>query len=594
MSIHALIPARKNSKRLPAKHLRILGRVPLIDWTLAAAEASGVFDQICLSTDDPVVQNRGRHFGCMNFPLRPDHLCTDEASSADVVRHYLDFLEFSGKPLPDRIALLQATSPFRGAARIREAVEKSTSTSLVSVGPVWKPATWNRLIRDEHCLAEDPPASATHCLNGAIYILSVKEFLETGELVPAKPLALQMEPWESLDIDEPLDWLLAEGVASHLDNRGYFLDDEPCSSGGPCTVPNEAVLEYELPGNEVHTLVAQAAPFIIAEIGVNHNGSLAQGLDLIRMAARCGADAVKFQLFQAASLARPNAPMAAYQKKSMESSTTQQSMLRTLETSLKDLQAYQAEATRLDLRFGCTPFDPASLDALGKMKPDFIKISSGDANNLPLLKQAASTQFPVIVSTGMCTMPEVQTIRDLFRENPGQLALLHCVSSYPAPLEECNLRALTSLQKGAALIGFSDHTLGCDASLAAVALDAKILEKHITSDCSAVGPDHAASMDEVAFLDYVLRVRTLAGGLGNGVKTCMPCESDVASVARKSIVLKRDLLAGDRLSSEDLTCLRPADGLAPTEFFKILGSTLANDLASGSVLTSDDLLRASQ
>jgi CMP-N-acetylneuraminic acid synthetase len=217
MLVDALIPARAGSRRLPGKHLLPLGGRPLLDWTLQAAREAGVFRRITLSTDDPALHERGLKLGLNPFPLRPARLATDESRSADVLRHYLEWLPSAGLELPDWVMLLQPTSPFRGAERIREACELAGERGgdVVSLGPVGKPLEWCRELRDGRARIWDCPDPApTWRLNGAIYLARVERFLADGCLLPAEPLALLMEEWESVDIDTPLDWLQAQGVAS--------------------------------------------------------------------------------------------------------------------------------------------------------------------------------------------------------------------------------------------------------------------------------------------------------------------------------------------------------------------------------------------
>jgi N,N'-diacetyllegionaminate synthase len=587
MMIDALIPARSGSKRLPNKHTRLLAGSALIDWTLAAAKQSACFRRICLSTDDPYLQSRAQAFHCNPFPLRPTELCGDHVPSAAVLQHYLDSLQDVGESLPECVVLLQPTSPFRGAHRIREAIELAKGDALLSVGPVWKPSQWNRSEGADG--TQIPSAAFSSCLNGAIYLISVERFLASGELMPPNPQLFHMHAWESIDVDGPLDWLLAQSIAQHLDPKGHFLEDGVFASGPPCTLPKQEA--PTVAHKDVQTLTNSASPFVIAEIGVNHDGSKEKAIELIRMAARCGADAVKFQLFKAETLARQNAPMAIYQTENLQERSGQQEMLRKLEIDLTSLRVCKQVAHDLGLQFLCTPFDLDSLDALVELGVDAIKISSGDANHILLLEKAALAPCPVVVSTGMCNWDDVHRIQQIFKMEPQKLALLHCVSAYPAPLEQSNLRVLDLLKSRGVHYGFSDHTLGADAALAAVALGARILEKHITLDTSARGPDHAASMNEHAFRDYIRSVQGLATAMGDAQKRCMLSEEDVARVARKSIVMKRDCPAGHVLCKDDFLFLRPADGLSVDRIDQVLGQRLNQKQSAGSLLELDDLQR---
>lgn len=336
-------------------------------------------------------------------------------------------------------------------------------------------------------------------------------------------------------------------------------------------------------------LIRNAAPWLIAEIGVNHDGETDRALELVRMAARCGANAVKFQYFKADRLAHPEAPLAAYQRGN-GTGPSQHTMLKRLEFPLDGLSTCLREARRNGLAFGCTPFDPASLDELLGLGMDFLKIGSGDADNLPLLRAAARSDLPVILSCGMSGMDDLQAVLPVFSENEERLALLHCVSAYPAPEDECNLRALEALQRTGCITGFSDHTKGHTAACLALALRARIIEKHITLDRTAAGPDHACSLDEMGFRDFVRELSRSASILGDGIKRVMPSELDVRQVARKSLVAREDLTAGHRLAASDLTALRPAGGFSPMLIDALCGRKLASAVKAGQRLVPEDLL----
>lgn len=327
-------------------------------------------------------------------------------------------------------------------------------------------------------------------------------------------------------------------------------------------------------------------PWIIAEIGVNHDGVLDTARRLIRAAARAGADAVKFQAFRAEALASADAPLAAYQRRAL-GSVSQREMLRKLELSAEDLAICRQEARSQALAFGCTPFDLESLRVLVALGVDFLKIGSGDADNLPLLEAARDSGLPTLVSTGMCDETDVRRILSVFARDRERLALLHCVSAYPAPLAECNLRALTWMGSLVERVGFSDHTEGDEAATLAVALGATLIERHLTHDRGASGPDHAASLEEAELREYVTRLRRLPQALGDGRKRPMPCEQDVRQVARKSLVAAVDLPAGTLLERHHLDARRPAGGLPPWAVEELAGRVLARNLRAGERLSME-------
>jgi len=339
---------------------------------------------------------------------------------------------------------------------------------------------------------------------------------------------------------------------------------------------------------DVRDLVAGVRPWVIAEIGVNHNGRLGEALELVRMAARCGVQAVKFQAFRAERLARPDAPLADYQAR-RGGAAGQFELLRALEIDLASLAACAAEARGLGLAFGVTPFDPLSLEEILVLEPDFVKIGSGDADNFLLVEAARVSGRPVLVSTGMCRQADVARLGGWFGGARERLALLHCVSAYPAPEADCNLAVLPLLREHAVVVGFSDHTRGRRAAGLALALGAEIIERHITLDRAAPGPDHACSSDERGLRAWLAELDAVRAALGDGVKRPMASEENVRRVARKSLLLGAPLAAGEPLGRRHVVCLRPADGLPCSELPGLLGRRARRDLPAGRPLALEDL-----
>jgi sialic acid synthase SpsE len=328
---------------------------------------------------------------------------------------------------------------------------------------------------------------------------------------------------------------------------------------------------------------------VVAEVGVNHNGDRALGLRQLRAAIAAGARAVKFQTFRAAELATRASPKAAYQRGAGDE--TQLEMLRRLELPAADLLAYREEAARLGAIAFSTPFDPRSVDELARAGVELMKLPSGEITNLELVAAVGATGLPTFMSTGMSTFDEVRTAVEAFRRaGGGPLALLQCVSSYPAPIEEQNLRAIPALREQFAVpVGLSDHTIGRDAAVAAVALGADVIEKHFTIDRSLPGPDHAMSMDaaELAqMVDVLTRIRV---GLGTGIKAATPSELEVRATSRRSIVLARDLSKGTILTRADLAVKRPGDGLAPARLPELIGRRLVRDMHADDQIRIEDV-----
>jgi N,N'-diacetyllegionaminate synthase len=328
---------------------------------------------------------------------------------------------------------------------------------------------------------------------------------------------------------------------------------------------------------------------IIAEIGVNHDGSLPKARRLVDVARSCGADTAKFQTFRAGRLAARGAPTAAYQQ--AHHAGDQLGMLSRLELGEDDFRALHAHCADRGIRFLSSPFDLASLDFLLTLNLDTIKLGSGELTNFPLLARLGRAGRRVILSTGMAILGEVEAAVSALRAAGGdQIVLLHCVTQYPAPIAEVNLRAMQTLAAAFGLpVGYSDHTPGIEVAAAAAALGAVVIEKHLTLDRGAAGPDHAASSDPEEFADLVRAVRNVEACLGDGIKRPAACEVDNMVVARKSLVAARDLAAGSVLRRQDLEVKRPGDGIAPAHLDHVVGMRLARDVAADTVLRWEDL-----
>jgi len=331
---------------------------------------------------------------------------------------------------------------------------------------------------------------------------------------------------------------------------------------------------------------------IIAEIGVNHDGSVEKARELVRAAKACGADYAKFQTFKAARLASAQAPTAAYQK--AHHAGGQLAMLARYELSPDQFRGLFDDCRETGIRFLSSPFDPESLAFLIDLGLDTIKLGSGELTNLPLLEQLGRSGVRVIASTGMATLGEVeQAVRVLRAAGCRDLVLLHCVTAYPAPPEQVNLRAMVTLGRAFGLpVGYSDHAPGIAVAAAAVALGATVIEKHLTLDRSAPGPDHAASSEPAELATLVAAVRQVESCLGDGIKQPAPCELPNIAVARKSLVAARDLAAGTVLREGDLVIKRPGDGIPPLHGPHILGMKLARDVARDQVLRWEDFKHA--
>ena len=325
--------------------------------------------------------------------------------------------------------------------------------------------------------------------------------------------------------------------------------------------------------------------FVIAEGGVNHNGDSTLAHKLIDMAAECGADAIKFQTFNPAALVSANSAAAPYQRKG--GVTTQIEMLADLVLPASAWRELACHAAERGIVFCSTAFDSGSLKVLLDAGVGFLKVPSGELDNLQFISEVAACGLPVIISTGLGTLDEVSAAVAAAAEAPS-LALLHCVTAYPAPAESSNLRVIPAMADAFKVpVGWSDHTVGYVTALGAVALGATILEKHITLDRNLPGPDHAASADPEAFASYIAAVRSLEAALGNGLKEPAAAELINKQFARRSYHVVRDLRPGDIVCKDDVRLLRPAVGLPPAAI--VVGRVVARTVSAGMPLVEADL-----
>lgn len=332
--------------------------------------------------------------------------------------------------------------------------------------------------------------------------------------------------------------------------------------------------------------------FVIAEAGVNHNGGLAMALALCDAARAAGADAVKFQTFRAEDLVVPGAPTADYQQR-QTGEQDQFAMLRRLELSREQHERLYEHCAAIGIEFFSTPFSVDAVDLLVALGVRRIKLPSGELTHRALVERACATGLPVLLSTGMATMEEVREALQWARAARGSLeglAVLHCTSAYPAPDETLNLRAIVTLREALGLpVGYSDHSEGIEAALAAVSLGAVVIEKHLTLDRRLPGPDHAASLEPAEFASMVRGIRRIAAMLGDGVKAPHAQERDAARVARRSIVAAVDIPAGTALQPHMLACRRPATGIPPRDWERVVGATTRAAVRAGTVLQWDGL-----
>jgi N-acetylneuraminate synthase len=348
--------------------------------------------------------------------------------------------------------------------------------------------------------------------------------------------------------------------------------------------------------------------FVIAEAGVNHNGSLSTALDMVDVAAAAGADAVKFQTFKAKAMITESAPKADYQVASTGTTQSQRDMIESLELSADAHLAIAQHCATRSINFLSTPFDIESLHLLSRsLGMTTLKIPSGEVTNLPFVLDVGREAKDVILSTGMCSLREIEIAlktlafafdRSKQTEAPstrhlevplndrdrslllGRVTILQCTTEYPAPVDEANLRAMLTIRDAFGLaVGYSDHTLGATSSIAAVALGATIIEKHFTMDNTQVGPDHRASLEPSELKAFVADLRDAERALGSATKSPTPSETKNIPIARKSIVASRAIAKGEVLSADNLTFKRPGTGRQPIEFFDLVGTPAPREIA---------------
>lgn len=328
--------------------------------------------------------------------------------------------------------------------------------------------------------------------------------------------------------------------------------------------------------------------FVIAEAGVNHNGSLERAMALVDAAAAAGCDAVKFQTFRAAALAAPSAEMASYQCANTGVEESQQAMLARLELDDAAHHVLQARARQKGLLFFSTAFDPASLRFLESLGMPVWKIPSGEITNRPYLERVGSLGAPVILSTGMATLAEIdEAIQVLLAVGLARdhLAVLHCTTDYPVAWQHVNLRAMPSMgQAFGVAVGYSDHTLGAEVPVAAVALGARVIEKHFTLDRRLPGPDHAASLEPPELAAMVEQIRHIELALGDGLKR--PHEPELLNrrVARKSIVAAQPIRRGELLMEDMLAIKRPGTGISPMLWHSVVGRSASRDFSTDELI----------
>lgn len=567
-----LITARGGSKGLPGKNLALVGGIPLVGRAARvgrqAAVAFGPGSRVVCSTDAPEIAAAARAWGAEVPFMRPAALASDGARSLDVVLHAVDALGGAF----DAVVLLQPTSPLTEVDDVVGAMAMFAErhAPVVSVCRAEHPVEWLYTVDDDWRVSrvlsagERPTqrqkAQVTYRPNGAIFVTAPAMLREHESFFEPGGRAFVMPAERSVDIDTALDLEVTRAIVSARPVRPVSIGSRAAGPGFPC--------------------------FVIAEAGVNHNGSVETAKALVDAAVEARADAVKFQTFAADRIVTPDAPKAEYQVRTTGTGESQHAMLKRLELDEAAHREIIEHCRRRGILFLSTPFDEASCDLLDACGVPAFKLPSGELTNLPFLRHAARTGKPLIVSTGMATLREVAAAVDTIRaEGCGDFVLLHCVSNYPANPAHANVRTIATLRDAFGVpAGYSDHTDGDAVALAAVALGACVIEKHFTLDRTQPGPDHQASIEPADLAAMIRRIREVEACLGHGRKEPVASEAGVARVARKSLVAARTIAAGTVLQADMIAVRRPGTGLPPEQAGTLVGRTAAVTIPEGTLL----------
>jgi N-acetylneuraminate synthase/N,N'-diacetyllegionaminate synthase len=570
----------------------LLGR-PVIAYTMDHATGSRLLTAAVLSTDSEPAKALARQVQ-IEVIDRPPSLATDTATVDAAARHAVEWWEAKHRKRVDIVVLLYGNIPIRAEGLIDRAIEHLIQTkadSVRSVAPVSKqhPDWLHRLEGDRmsqlrsNSIYRRQDLDPLYYHDGAAAVVTrdaLFRALETPDdhqaFLGRDRRAIVQRSDEAVDIDEPVDLLIAEAILRARDQDGV--------------PPHTSAYHHAKPVSIGRHLVGPGLPtFIVAEAGVNHGGSTETALRLVDAAAQAGADAVKFQMFRATDLVARSAATAPYQKKAC-GETSQQAMLSRLELPAPSFRRLKEHCDERSVTFLATPFGLQEVDQLAELGAPALKIASTDLTNAPLLQRAAASQLPIILSTGASTAEEIdRAVNSLRQADAGnRLILLHCVSCYPTPLDAVNLRAIHTLEsKYGVPCGLSDHTTSTNVASWAVAAGACILEKHLTLDRTASGPDHAMSLSPAQLTEYVAAVRQTEQALGNGRPGLTESEQEVRAVAGRSVVAARDIPTGTRITSDMLTLKRPGTGISARDMDQFVDRTATVDIASDTLLSWD-------
>lgn len=608
----AVILARAGSKGLPSKNILPIAGRPMIAHTIEQAKAANRVNAVCVTTDLSMAADVARKLGVYVVD-RPPELAGDAATVDSAVRHAVETYEQFRKPVT-HVVILYGNVPVRAPGIIDLAVEhlmKTGCDSVRSISPVDKqhPDWLHRLEGDKlvqfrkNSIYRRQDLEPLFYHDGAVLAVTRSSLFLTSRddnhaFLGKDRRAVVSSGGPTVDVDSPADMAVAEGIlAARATSLGMQVEQgldtvtlTDASRGGG--VESKSVnASSQCPAIQIanRTIGDLQSTFIIAEAGVNHDGSVDKAKALIEAAKAAGADAVKFQYFISDHLVAENTPTCDYQIQNDSGARNQRELLRRLELNEGEFRELAKCARDVGIFFLATPFGIDELHFLtNDLRVPAIKIASPDIINIPLLTAACEADLPIILSTGASHESEISRAVDLIRRcgAAGRLALLHCVSSYPTPRGDARLRSIAALHEHFGVpTGFSDHTAEIETGAAAVFAGAAILEKHITLDRTAKGPDHFFSLEPSQFRDFVTAVRAAEVSMGNRCLEPSPAELQVRELARGRILARRAISADEIIRNDMLTVRRAPVGISAALWNTVIGSRAATFISADSPIT---------
>ena len=573
-----VILGRAGSKGLPGKNVMMIAGRPMIAWTIDHAKAAKRVDQIVVSTDGEEIAQVAGDCG-VEVVMRPAELASDTATVDAAVRHAVEQIEDRRSKI-EHVVILYANVPVRPAGLIDRAIEKLESTGCDSVQSVCAVGKmhpyWQKVLTGTDGDVIEP------FIKNAVYR---RQDLPPVYQLDGGIIAVRRGSLFTVRDGEPHAFLGSDRRAIVTPSGGVVdIDDAKDVAAAAAMLGKWEVgsgkWEVVIAGR---TIGGGERTYVIAELGVNHDGSVDRALKLVRAAKEAGADAVKLQLFDPDLLLSAEAELAKYQEASADDP---HAMLRALQLDVDEMLKVKKLAHKLGLGFIVTPFSIESVDDMRRLDVDAVKIASPDCVNRPLIEAMQKLGKPLIVSTGASEMAELVAMLPVYRRSA--CVLMDCISAYPAPVGVAAIGMSTDLFRLGLLAGYSDHTMDGGMGMFAVIGGACVLEKHLTYDRNAPGPDHAASFDPQQFGDYVSLVR-VHDGSHTRTKVVRDCERDVRRVSRQSVCAKRDLKAGEVIKRDDVTVKRPGTGIPAAQLTGVVGKTLKRDVKANHLLREGDV-----